>query len=142
MPQETLCSIQKTKNMNKLIYLIVFAPLMLGCVSQAEYDKLKAEKEKLQNDYDNLLAEKRQIEIEKNSKKYFSEKDVLSALRDYYEFYDRDMVYRNPKIRRVDNNSFKISMDIRYKKAPNENFFWNATVITLVINNDGSYKIN
>jgi hypothetical protein len=132
----------KTRNMNKLIYLIVLVPLMLSCVSQTEYDKLKAEKEKLQNDYDNLLEEKRQIEIVKNSKKHFSETEVLSILKDYYDFYNREMVYRNPKIRRVDSNSFKISLDIRPKKAPNENFFWDSTVLTLVINNDGSYKIN
>ena len=134
----------KTKNMNKLIYLIVFVPLMLGCVSQTEYDKLKAEKEKLQNDYDNLLAEKRQIEIEKNSKKFFSEEEALSVLKDYYDFYNGEMIFRKPKFRRVDNNTFKISLEECTKKGPfkGDNFFWRASVVTLVINNDGSYKVN
>lgn len=131
---------------------------MFGCVSQSDYDKVKEQNGNLRNrikvletklsnveyNYQQLLEEKRLAEIERNKKKYRNESEALSTLKDYYEFYNADQIYRNPKVRRVDNNTFRISLEECPKKGgfSSSNFFWHSKVVTLVINNDGTYSIN
>lgn len=140
---------------------------MVGCVSQADYDKLKEEnlihKNKVEelefnlinvkNALEQLLEEKRLAEverkkkisnakIERNKKKYRTESEALSTLKDYYEFYNANWVYRNPKVRRVDNNTFKISLqECAGYCIRDDEFVWRSKVMTLEIKNDGTYNI-
>lgn len=152
--------------MRKIIYIISITFVMVGCVSQADYDKLKEEnlihKNKVEelefnlinvkNALEQLLEEKRLAEverkkkisnakIERNKKKYRTESEALSTLKDYYEFYNADRVYRNPKVRRVDNNTFKISLQECRKMFRDDERYWRSKVMTLEIKNDGTYNI-
>ena len=142
--------------MSRIYYLLTISFLMIGCVSQSDYDKVKEENKNLKNsveqletklsnieyDYNKLIEEKRLAEIERNKKKYRTEVEALSTLKDYYEFYNANEVYRRPKVRRVDNNTFRISLEECPKVFKHIEFHWNSSVKTLVINNDGTYNVN
>lgn len=57
------------------------------------------------------------------SSSQYSEKHALVCIEDYYEFYNADECYSDPKVRRVSNNVFYVSVkycsggkEICYKK--------------------------
>lgn len=135
--------------MNKLTFLI-FATTLFSCVSKTEYDKLNTEKELLtqklnllQIEYDKLLEAQRQEEIQRTKIKYYSEQEALGYIKDYYSFYQPDILYRNVRLRRTGDNSFKVSLETTTSKGDfsNDDFFWSSQVYNLTISNDGKYKL-
>ena len=144
--------------MKKAFYLIFATVLFFGCVSQSEYDKLQEENKKLKeknsiqfarialltSELDELEREKEKAQIEKNRIKWYSDDQALNYVKDYYEFYNTDNKFRNVKIRRVTDNEFRVSLEECTKKASfsNDDFFWNARVYRLTIDNKGKYDMN
>ena len=135
--------------MNKMIFLILLTTLF-SCVTKTEYDKLKTEKELLaqklnllQSEYDKLLEAQRQVEIERAKIKYYTEQEALGFIKDYYSFYQPDILYRNVRLRRTGDNSFKVSLETTTSKGDfsNDDFFWSSQVYNLTISNDGKYKL-
>lgn len=132
----------------KLVLLVIITITLIGCVSKSEYEKLEKELEKtkqeltyIKGQYEVLLEEKRQAEIERNRKPYISEAQALQYIKDNYDFYEKDMLYRNVQLRRIDDNSFRVSLETCTKKGSfsNDNFFWFSTVRTLIVYNNGKY---
>ena len=139
--------------MKKIFYLIPFLTFA-SCVSQSDYDKLKAEKEELEQKvtqienelssvefkYNQLLEEKRQAEIERNRISYISEAKALQYIKDNYSFYEKDTRYRNVQLRRIADNSFRVSLEeCTSKGGCNDDFFWHSIVRTLTVHNNGKY---
>lgn len=90
----------------------------------------------------------------------YSEEHALECLEDYYEFYNADENYSNPKIRRISNNVFYISVkyctggkDICYTKEnigtwdnpiyieKKRDFFWSSKVLVLTCTSKTKYII-
>jgi hypothetical protein len=153
----------------KLLSSVLITSILFSCVSQSDYDKLKIEKENsekkfksenrekdkkiekvkyelslLKEDLNQLMAEKRLSEIEKNRKPYVSELEAKKYLKDYYDFYESDNIYRNAKFRRVDDNVFKVSLEECTKKGgfSDNDFYWHSIVKTLNVKNDGTYSLS
>lgn len=141
----------------KIIALSV--PLIISAcgVPQDDYDKLKQENEaleeklqdselqisNLQQQNGDLLEEKRQIEIEKNRAPFVSESQALDYIKDYYDFYDSDVDYRNVRLRRIEDNVFTVSLEECTNKGEfsNDDFFWHSRIKRLTVNSDGTYKL-
>jgi predicted RNase H-like nuclease (RuvC/YqgF family) len=142
----------------KMLIILSILGVMSSCVSKSSYEELQNENYTLQNElrmvkmelsslqreYEANVETIRELERKKREKKFFSEEQALSFLKDYYSFYNADFIYRNARMRRVDNNTFKISLEENFNKESFKNIesFWSSKVKTLVINNDGTYKIN
>ena len=71
----------------------------------------------------------------------YSEEDALKYIKDYYEFYNAGMVYRNLKIRKMSYNKFAISLEESDKHTQEYSFSWNSVVKTLTINDNGKYIV-
>lgn len=90
----------------------------------------------------------------------YSEEHALECLEDYYEFYNADESYSNPKIRRISNNVFYISVkycnggkEVCYTKEnigtwdtpiyveKKNDFFWNSKVLVLTCTSKTKYTI-
>ena len=131
--------------MNKLINIIALV-ILTSCVSQSDYDELKAEKDELELKYIELQAKVEQYEkaeAVKNEIPYISEERALEIIEDYFSFYAAGVAYRRVKLRRVAKNIFKVSLETGDKKALEASgysaFFWQATVKTLTVRADGTY---
>lgn len=146
--------------------LIIFSLILISCgVPQKKYDELLVERDslltvavdneklikqneelteslsKLRENFDKVWKEKFELEREKNSKIVIYESDALDYLKDHYEFYDSNKIYRNPKLRRVDSNQFVISLEECDKKFSDREFFWTSVVKELIVNNDRTYTL-
>jgi hypothetical protein len=90
----------------------------------------------------------------------YSEEHALECVQDYYEFYNADESYSDPKVRRVSNNVFYISVkycsggkDICYTKEnigtwdrpfyieKKHDFFWHSKVLILTCTSKTKYTI-
>jgi len=144
--------------MKRKIIALSIPLIILACgVPQDDYNKLKREKEELEGKLqdveseisnlkqqnDDLLEEKRQIEIEKNRTPFVTESQALNYIKDYYDFYDSDVDYRNVRLRRLEDNVFTVSLEECTKKGnfSNNDFFWTSRIKRLTVNNDGTYKL-
>jgi hypothetical protein len=126
-----------------------------GCVSKSDYEKLEKEKSELANQleatkqelsgisykYKLLNEEKQQAEIERNKTPYISEDQALQYIKDNYAFYEKDESYRNVQLRRISDNSFRVSLETCTKKGPfsDSEFFWRSSVRTLTVHKSGKY---
>ncbi|MFH4963692.1 hypothetical protein V8G69_01695 [Gaetbulibacter sp. M235] len=152
--------------MKSIFKLIIFSLILFSCgVPQNKYDELLVErdsllvvatenkeliekneelKESLSNlreNFDKVWKEKFELERDKNSKIVIYDSDALNYLKDHYEFYDSDKIYRNPKLRRIDSNQFVISLEECDKKFSDREFFWTSVVKELIVNNDKTYTL-
>jgi hypothetical protein len=130
--------------MSKVIISVFTSLLFISCVSQSEHDKLKAENEILKEELEILKAEKREQEEKEYfaSKQQHSEEEALKLIKDYYEFYNANFLYRKPKIRRISNDKFAISLEECIKEFRDIEFHWSSKVLNLTIHTDGTYDIN
>jgi len=122
--------------------LITLATLASCGVSQSEYDELKSENKRLKTTIQKLESEN--LEAMRRAASRHTEAEALKCLKDYYEFYNPNFAYRKPKVRRVNENTFQISLQTCINKQPflSDNFHWSSEVLTLKINDDGTYKVN
>ena len=125
----------------KFLILGIGILMLNACVSKSDYEKLEKEKNDLANKLEELYEEKRLAEIEKNKKPYVSESQALEYIKDNYTFYQKDMLYRNVQLRRISDNSFKVSIEECTKKGQfsNDDFFWFSNIRTLTVYSDGTY---
>ena len=151
---------------SKILILGLSLLTLNACVSKSDYDKLEKEKSELETllekttqelsdvnyKYDQILEEKkqaeleiirkkRQAEIERNRVPYISDSKAKQYIKDNYAFYEKDTKYRNLQLRRIANNSFKVSLEECTAKGDfsNDDFFWHSRVRTLTIHNNGKY---
>lgn len=90
----------------------------------------------------------------------YSEEYALECVQDYYDFYNADEEYSDPRVRRVSNNVFYISVkycsggkSICYTKEnigswdrplyseKKNDFFWNSKVLVLTCTSKTKYTI-
>lgn len=145
--------------MKKIVIVITIPLLFSSClVPKSEYDELESKNEIVVSDnerlklviqrqnriLDSLDNEKDLIARKKLETSLHSENEALRLIEDYYTFYYANMVYRNPQLRRIGDNKFSVSLqECTNKEAFKEDdFFWHSRVLTLTINNDGTYKVN
>lgn len=138
--------------MKKILYLSLTTILLIGCVSQSEYDKLQEENEKLKQEnemqlekivsltskLEELENEKIKAEIEKNKVKWYSKDEAMNYVKDYYQFYKTDLYFKNAKTRRVSDNEFLISLTECLKSVDH----CYSKVYRLTIDKEGNYKMN
>lgn len=127
--------------MKRIFFLLIPFLALASCVPQSKYDQLKSEKEELEQQVNQLVEEKRQAEIERNKKPYISETKAMLYIKDNYSFYQKDTKYRNVQLRRIADNSFKVSIEECTSKGDfsNDDFFWHSRVRTLTVHSDGKY---
>jgi curved DNA-binding protein CbpA len=70
--------------------------------------------------------------------------EALSYVNDYYDFYRRDYKFRNPKLKKVSDYEFQVSLEecIDDPAFTEGNTFWHAVVYTLHVNYDKTYNLN
>jgi len=70
--------------------------------------------------------------------------EALSYINDYYDFYRRDYKFRNPKLKKVSDYEFQVSLEecIDDPAFTEGNTFWHAVVYTLHVNYDKTYNLN
>ena len=142
--------------MKKVIFFLPLFWALNACVSNADYQKLKMEKDELLVKIDSLSAVNDSLKIEitqtkfllelsqvKEKEQYYRESQAKEYLKDYYEFYERGLIYRNVKTRRIANNKFVLSYEEADKSALKADFpSWWDVVRYLTINNDGTYNLS
>ena len=155
--------------MKKLLMLSVIS-IFFGCVNKSDYETLEKENRQLKTEIEDLrqkvfglehnLKEKqyrnnlnRSSIQNKNSKsinetidtsKHFDESEALNLVQDYYDFYNADFAFKNPRVRRMTNNKFRISLKECINKEPflSDDFHWSSVNYILTINNNGKYTMN
>lgn len=127
-----------------LILTIPTIAILTSCVPKSDYDQLQKENSRLREEVESLRAEKSEREEKErlDNLRQHSEDEALKLLKDYYEFYNANFVYRRPKIRRLSNNRFVISLEECIKEFRDIEFHWHSKVVNLTINSDGTYNIN
>lgn len=128
--------------MKRTFQSFILVTSLISCVPKSDYDKLKNENNELKTEIQRHKLEK-QKEEQRLKELVHTEEEALRLVADYYEFYNSNMKYKNPKIRRTSNDSFQVSVQECLKKTgycDNETF-WNSKVLTLTINKDKSYKV-
>ncbi|MBG6112134.1 hypothetical protein IWX84_003030 [Flavobacterium sp. CG_9.10] len=143
----------------KIIISLTVLFILSSCmVPQSDYNELKSENdvlkslnkkletlnEKLRSKLDLIEFKNREIEEAKLKISLRTEEEALRLIEDYYKFYNANMTYRNPQLRRNADNEFKVSLEecINKDTYKEGDFFWHSRVLTLEINNDGTYKVN
>jgi outer membrane murein-binding lipoprotein Lpp len=139
----------------KFLILSAVVLTIAGCVPKSDYEKLKTENGELaaklkllnmelsliETENQNFKEEQRKVEEKKMIAARHTEEEALRLLKDYYDFYDGDNVYRNPRARRTSDNSFTISLEECTKKFSHQEFFWKSRVRKLTIYENGKYDI-
>jgi predicted RNase H-like nuclease (RuvC/YqgF family) len=142
--------------MRRINALLIFCLLLFSsCISRSEFDKLRIENEclkkrvmeleseisSLNDKYNAAIIEKRIIDSQKKERKIFTEMQALQCLEDYYNFYRRDYSYRDPMVKRSQDNSFLISLEESEKmNSDRGKEQWTPVVWTLTMNDDGTYS--
>ena len=126
----------------KIFLIVLILSILNSCVSKSDYEDIKSEnkilkeelqrvKEELSNiriEYELLIKEKREAEAERNKKPFITEAKALKYIKDNYDFYEKEMRYRNIKLRRVDDNEFRVSVEECNRRFSDDDFFWNSRV--------------
>jgi hypothetical protein len=124
----------------------IFTFLLVSCVSKSEYEALERQNKQLKQELEALRLEQRQREEQERLAliKHRSDEEALKLIKDFYEFYNADMIYRKPKVRRLSSNQFVISLEECVKKGgfSDQDFFWHSRVLNLTINSDDTYKMD
>jgi hypothetical protein len=132
----------------KLSVILSFLVFNTSCVLKSDFENIKNELEKtklelfeLKKEHQKLLEVKKQEELERNRVPFISEEQALGYINDYYGFYDRDIKFRNVVLRRISDNTFKVSLETCSQKGnfSDDDFFWSSSVRTLKVYMDGKY---
>lgn len=153
------------------LYLIPFLFLLISCVSKDDLEKLQKENSDLKFEINmqntNLARQDAEIELykqqienleKKNSEnknqlgnhnpnknilstKTFSEEEAINTINDYYDFYERNYVIRNVKVRRKSNSSFWVSYEKVNRKFVDQDFHYNSETKTLEFYENGNYQL-
>lgn len=81
--------------------------------------------------------------IEEQKEIFYNDNDALKYLKEEYDFYRRDYIFRNPKFKKINRSVFEISIEecINKESFIEGDFHWSAKVLILEIYNDGAYSI-
>ncbi len=120
-----------------------------------QYENEQLEKEitdfsEIKNSYENLIQEKIKLEKElanhrpkgnRLSQKTYSERQAIETVQDYFDFYDRDYVIRNIKVRRKSNSSFWVSYEKVNRKFSDNDFHYNSETKILDFFENDEYRL-
>ena len=108
------------------------------------YDSLLFEFENITASYIQTRFELDLIGEKKRQDEVYSEEDAKKYLKDYYNFYNANFVYRNVRLRKIAYNEFEIALEecVKGENFVNNDFFWHSKVLSLTIHDDGTYKIS
>jgi len=104
------------------------------------------------NQYARIVDSMKQIQ---NTEKYNSaesqfeentnqeDKEVISFLKEYYKFYNRDHIFRNPIVKKTDVYNYDVSVEecISKDNFKNDEFFWHAKVIQISRQENGDLEM-
>ena len=141
-----------------IILLSVFSvTLAVFLVSYFQkYEAIKANRDYYQSKYSEELENNRELldqiyqferkkyqeEIVKNSKPFVTEEQAMKYIADHYDFYAASKVYRNVRLRRIDDNSFNVQLEECPRKFQDREFHWNFWVKKLTVENDDKYHLS
>lgn len=69
------------------------------------------------------------------------DKAVISFLQEYYDFYDRDHVFRNPMVKKLDDYNYDVSVEVCTRSNKDNDFFYRAEIIKISIDENGDLKM-
>lgn len=135
-----------------------------GCVFKSDYNELQDECTKIQQiltnennqlksqlietqkemkdiyeEYNSLAEEKRKDELVEQSIPYISDDESLKYIEDHFKFYQA--AYKDLQLRRIEDNSFKISLKTCRNAPCLFDSHWRLEILTLTIYKDGKYKL-
>jgi hypothetical protein len=111
--------------MKNILSILVLSVILFGCDLFVDEDKSNSQKI---------------IETEHESDRIepiYTKDDFKKYLDDYFSFYKRKCKYKNEVFRRVDNNTFLISLDEDCFNRDYDMYF--NIIYRFNINNDGTY---
>ena len=127
-----------------LTIVILVLLIITSCITPGEYRQVLAENDSLrtilvnfEEENDNLKTQIEEFEEKERLKTLYTDVDAYKLIEDYYDFYRADYKYRNPRVRKQSYNVFKISIEEANIKLG----FWSSFVLTLTINEDGTYQV-
>ena len=89
----------------------------------------------------------------KSTQKYtksYTTVEALAYVDDYFRFYEADLFYEDPEVRKISNNVFHVRVDIcagscyetnAFGYRQKKDFLWRPTVYTLTIGTGGKYSM-
>ena len=86
----------------------------------------------------------------KKSTKSYTTAEALAYVDDYFRFYEADLFYEDPEVRKISNNVFHVRVDIcagscyetnAFGYRQKKDFLWRPTVYTLTIGTGGKYSM-
>ena len=127
--------------MKTFFFALLTILVLSGCVPESQYNELKEK-------YDELVEENESLKEEINSlqlKKAFvnnicTEATVRTELKSYLEFYCPDCLFKDFKIRKVDDCKFDISM-LKKSKDNQPYASWISVIVRMSFTEDGKYTV-
>lgn len=104
----------------------------------------------LNSDLKNQRRQQTEIEKELNrykpkgnvlSKRTHTEQEAINTVNDYFDFYERDYVVRNIKVRRKSNASFWVSYEKADRRNANSDFFYSSETKILEFYENNKYQL-
>lgn len=96
----------------------------------------------------------------KATTKSYTTEQAIAYIKDWFEFYNADCVYRNPQARKISNNVFHIKVDVCFSKGNcyreevityrvdgnktktvRNEYWWDTKVYILTIGTQGKYSV-
>src|SRR5690606_1122547 len=71
------------------------------------------------------------------------EKQVIDFLDEYYQFYNRDKIYRNPIIKKIDQSTFRVSVEQCLSKGgfKEREIFWDSEIWEITLDENNEFQI-
>ncbi len=104
-----------------------------------QYSRIVDSMKQLKNVAASKIDENQYDEIEIDQ----DDKEIISFLKEYYKFYNRDHIFRNPIVKKIDDYNYDVSIEecIGKDNFKNDEFFWHAKVIQISRQENGDLKI-
>jgi len=124
-------------------------------LTEAELENLKSSNDNLnqlvkkvnteKNEIQTKLVETERANTNNNRKeldsKYYSDQQAINTVNDYFNFYERNYVVRNIKVRRKTNASFWVSYEKANSKFSDSDFHYNAETKILEYYSNNTYNL-
>lgn len=120
----------------KKFLLVIAVILISSCNENKELNQLREQNNALKEKVNQIEKEKPEPEF-----KSYSEQEAISFIKDHYNFYKSDFIYKNIKLRKRAPNSFDVSIQEAFNHDfENMDYVWNTEIYKLEINQNGEYN--
>ncbi len=121
-----------------LIIIIVFLGIVLWLKYEEDSQSMSIDIEATQQPVNNVVPKNDYVLIQDR----FDDETIFDLVREHYEFYRRDYVYREPLIKKINNFRYHISVEeCRNNEIALEHNLWISNILVLIIHMDGSYTL-